>query len=189
MTGDVAFLTAVELEDRYRSHSLSPVEVVHAHLARIERLDRKLNSFITVGADRAREQARASEARWAKGAPLSSLDGVPFAPKDIFATRGLRTTHGSKLGADNVPPETATAVARLEASGAVMLGKLNLLEFATGGGTESGFGPARNPWDLERDPGGSSSGSGVALAAGLADRKSTRLNSSHSRASRMPSSA
>ena len=92
---------------------------------------------------------------------------MPFAPKDIFATRGVLTTHGSKLGASHVPDETATAVLRLEEAGGVMLGKLNLLEFATGSGTESGFGPARNPWDLTRDPGGSSSGSGAALAAGL----------------------
>jgi aspartyl-tRNA(Asn)/glutamyl-tRNA(Gln) amidotransferase subunit A len=168
VTEEVAFLTAVELEERYRSRRLSPLEVLDAHLARIDRLDRTLNSFITVTADAARAQASASAARWAKGEPLSALDGIPFAPKDIFATRGIRTTHGSKLGATNVPEETATAVARLEAKGAVMLGKLNLLEFATGGGTESGFGPARNPWNAERDPGGSSSGSGAALAAGLA---------------------
>ena len=126
------------------------------------------NSYITVTAERAREKARAAEARYLKGAPLSALDGVPFAPKDIFATRGIRTTHGSKLGASHVPDETATAVVRLEEAGAVMLGKLNLLEFATGSGIDSGFGPARNPWNLERDPGGSSSGSGAALAAGLA---------------------
>ncbi len=168
MTEELAFLTAVELEDRYRRRALLPTDVVDDHLSRIERLDRKLNSYITVSPERARAQARASAERWAKGAPLSTLDGVPFAPKDIFATQGVRTTHGSRLGATNVPTETATAVARLEAAGGVMLGKLNLLEFATGGGTGSGFGPARNPWDVERDPGGSSSGSGAALAAGLA---------------------
>jgi len=144
------------------------VEAVEQSLARIARLDPKLNSYITITAERAREQAKAAEGRYARGAPLSALDGVPFAPKDIFSTRGVRTTHGSKLGADHVPTETATAVARLETAGGVMLGKLNLLEFATGSGTESGFGPARNPWDTDRDPGGSSSGSGAALAAGLA---------------------
>src|SRR5262249_47066140 len=133
-----------------------------------ERVEGKVNSYITVTDDRARARAKEAEARYVRGAAASALDGVLFAPKDICATKGIRTTHGSKLGTDHVPGETATAVERLEAAGAVMLGKLNLLEFATGSGTDSGFGPARNPWNLERDPGGSSSGSGAALAAGLA---------------------
>jgi aspartyl-tRNA(Asn)/glutamyl-tRNA(Gln) amidotransferase subunit A len=168
VSGDeVVWLSAVELVERYRTRSLSPLEATNGHLARIERLDRRLNSYITVTGERARDQARASEARYAKGAPLSALDGVPFAPKDIFATKDILTTHGSKLGRGNVPGETATALERLEGAGSVMLGKLNLLEYATGSGTESGFGPARNPWNLERDPGGSSSGSGAALAAAL----------------------
>jgi aspartyl-tRNA(Asn)/glutamyl-tRNA(Gln) amidotransferase subunit A len=164
---DLVWLTAADLAERYRTKALSPVEVAAAHLDRIARLEPRVNSYITVLAESARTQARESEARFSKGKPLSALDGVPFAPKDIFATRGILTTHGSKLGRDNVPKETATAVLRLEAAGAVMLGKLNLLEYATGSGTDSGFGPARNPWNLERDPGGSSSGSGAALAAGL----------------------
>jgi aspartyl-tRNA(Asn)/glutamyl-tRNA(Gln) amidotransferase subunit A len=166
-TEEVGWLSAAEIEKLYRSRALSPVEAVDSHLARIERLDKKVNSYITVTADRARVRAKEAEARYLKNAPLSALDGVPFAPKDIFATSGIATTHGSRLGKDHVPKETATAVERLEAAGAVMLGKLNLLEFATGSGTESGFGPARNPWNLDRDPGGSSSGSGAALAAGL----------------------
>ncbi len=164
---EVVYWSAAELVEAYSTRRLSPVEALEAHLARIAALDKKVGSFITLTAERARDQARAAEARYQKGAPLSSLDGVPFAPKDIFATRGIRTTHGSKLGASHVPDETATAVARALEAGGVMLGKLNLLEFATGSGTESGFGPARNPWDLARDPGGSSSGSGAALAAGL----------------------
>ena len=113
MSGDdVAWLSGVELVERYRDRSLSPLEVANAHLARIERLDGRLNSYITVTAERAREKARESEARYGKGAPLSALDGVPFAPKDIFATKGILTTHGSKLGRGNVPRETATAVER-----------------------------------------------------------------------------
>ena len=164
---DVVYLTAAELVEAYGAGRLSPKDALEAHLARIAALDKKVGSYITVTAERARGQAQAAAARYQKGAPLSNLDGVPFAPKDIFATRGIRTTHGSKLGASHVPDLTATAVARLEEAGGVMLGKLNLLEFATGSGTESGFGPARNPWDLTRDPGGSSSGSGAALAAGL----------------------
>jgi aspartyl-tRNA(Asn)/glutamyl-tRNA(Gln) amidotransferase subunit A len=165
---EVVWLTAVDLALAYRSRALSPVEAVEAHLARIDRLDRRLNSYITVTADRARARAREAEARYARGAPLSDLDGVPYAPKDIFATAGIATTHGSKLGRGHVPKHDAAAVERMEKSGAILLGKLNLLEYATGSGTESGFGPARNPWNLERDPGGSSSGSGAALAAGLA---------------------
>jgi aspartyl-tRNA(Asn)/glutamyl-tRNA(Gln) amidotransferase subunit A len=165
---DAALLSAAELVEGYRARRLSPLAVAEAHLARIERLDPGLNSYITVTSERALAQARASEARYERGAPLSTLDGVPFAAKDIFATRGIRTTHGSKLGRDHVPAETATAVERLEAAGGVLLGKLNLLEFATGSGSESGFGPTRNPWAPDRDPGGSSSGSGAALAAGLA---------------------
>ena len=104
------FLTAVELTERFRAKSLSPLEVTDAHLERIGRLDPKLNSYITVTAERARAQARASDARYRAGKPISGLDGVPFAPKDIFATRGIATTHGSKLGKDHVPDETATAV-------------------------------------------------------------------------------
>lgn len=165
---DIIWLTAAEIVALYRSRALSPIDAADAHLTRIEELHAKVNSYITVTAARARVRAKEAEARYIHNAPLSGLDGVPFAAKDIFATRGIVTTHGSKLGKDNVPAETATAVERLEAAGAVMLGKLNLLEFATGSGTESGFGPARNPWDLERDPGGSSSGSAAALAAGLA---------------------
>jgi len=165
---ELVWLAASELVERYRSGAVSPVEAVAAHLARIERLDRRLNAYITVAADRARAQAKQAEERYARRTPLSPLDGVPFAPKDIFATQGVATTHGSKLGRGHVPAVTATAVERLDRAGAVMLGKLNLLEYATGSGTESGFGPARNPWNLERDPGGSSSGSGAALAAGLA---------------------
>jgi aspartyl-tRNA(Asn)/glutamyl-tRNA(Gln) amidotransferase subunit A len=168
VTEDLVWLTAVELVERYRAGALSPVDVVAAHLDRIEQLDRRLNSYITVTADRARTQAAEAARRYAGKASLSPLDGVPFAAKDIFATRGIPTTHGSKLGRGHVPDQTATAVERLEGGGAVLLGKLNLLEYATGSGTDSGFGPARNPWNLERDPGGSSSGSGAALAAGLA---------------------
>ena len=166
--GEIVWLPATELANLYRSGALSPVDAVNAHLARIETLDPRINSYITVTGERARQGAKAAEDRYASKRPLSALDGVPFAPKDIFATRGIPTTHGSKLGKNNLPVETATAVERMEAAGAVMLGKLNLHEFATGGGTESGFGPAHNPWNLERDPGGSSSGSGAALAAGLA---------------------
>jgi aspartyl-tRNA(Asn)/glutamyl-tRNA(Gln) amidotransferase subunit A len=165
---DPVYLGAVELVERYRKGSLDPVAVVEAHLARIESVDPRLGCYITVTSDRAREQAQASKGRYRDGNPLSPVDGVPFAAKDIFATAGILTTHGSKLGASNVPSETATAVAKLEEAGALLLGKLNLLEFATGSGVDSGFGPTRNPWNLEYESGGSSSGSGAAPVAGLA---------------------
>ena len=168
MSEDLVWLSAAELVERYRTRTVSPVEVVGAHLDRIARLDRHLNCYITVTGERAREMAGEAERRYARKAPRSPLDGVPFSPKDIFATAGIATTHGSKLGRGHVPAENATAVERLERAGAVLLGKLNLLEYATGSGTDSGFGPTRNPWNLEREPGGSSSGSGAALAAGLA---------------------
>jgi aspartyl-tRNA(Asn)/glutamyl-tRNA(Gln) amidotransferase subunit A len=165
---EIVYMTAVELAERYRSRELSPVEAVAAHVRRIDELDERINCYITLTPERAVDHAKASESRHMRGAPLGLLDGVPFGAKDIFATQGIRTTHGSKLAANNIPSETSTAIERLEATGAVLLGKLNLLEFATGGGTDSGFGPARNPWNLDYEPGGSSSGSGAALAAGLA---------------------
>jgi aspartyl-tRNA(Asn)/glutamyl-tRNA(Gln) amidotransferase subunit A len=167
-TEEVVYLSAVELVEGYRQDELDPVEVVEAHLARIEAVDPRVNAYIHVTVDRAREAASASRKRYRDGNPLSAVDGVPFAAKDIFATAGIPTTHGSKLGAGNVPSESATAVRKLEESGALLLGKLNLLEYATGSGVESGFGPTGNPWNLELDSGGSSSGSGAALAAGLA---------------------
>lgn len=168
MQDDVVFLSAVELVSRFRDGSLSPVAVAEAHLERIAALDTRLNCYITVTRDRALERARASAERYREGKSASAVDGVPFAAKDIFATAGILTTHGSKLGRENVPTESATAVVKLEDAGAVLLGKLNLLEFATGSGTESGFGPTRNPWNLEYESGGSSSGSGAAPIAGLA---------------------
>ncbi len=168
MQDDVFYLSAVDLVSRYRDRSLDPTRVAETHLERIAAIDPKLNCYITVTRDRALESARASSERYRAGKPASSVDGVPFAAKDIFATAGILTTHGSKLGRENVPSSSATAVEKLEAAGAVLLGKLNLLEFATGSGTESGFGPTRNPWNLDYESGGSSSGSGAAPIAGLA---------------------
>ncbi len=164
---DVVYSSAFDLVSRFREGSLDPTSVAEAHLERIAAIDPMLNCYITVTRERALERAQASRARYRTGKPASPLDGVPFAAKDIFATAGILTTHGSKLGRENVPSESATAVAKLEEAGAVLLGKLNLLEFATGSGTESGFGPTRNPWNLEFESGGSSSGSGAAPIAGL----------------------
>jgi len=167
MQDEVVYLSAVELVSRFGDGSLHPVAVAEAHLERIAAIDTKLNCYITVTRQRALERARASSERYRAGTPLSAVDGVPFAAKDIFATAEILTTHGSKLGRENVPAESATSVVKLEEAGAVLLGKLNLLEFATGSGTDSGFGPTRNPWNLEYESGGSSSGSGAAPIAGL----------------------
>jgi aspartyl-tRNA(Asn)/glutamyl-tRNA(Gln) amidotransferase subunit A len=149
----------------------SPVEVVRAHLDRIAALDAKLRAFITVCADAALQAARGAEADLMAGKVAGPLHGVPWAPKDLYSTKGVRTTGGSKILADSVPRADATVVARLGAAGAIVLGKLNMHEFAYGPeGLNAHYGDARNPWDAgaHRITGGSSSGSGAAVAAGLA---------------------
>ncbi len=149
---------------------VSPVEVVRAHLDRLEALDGTLKSFITVCGDAALEAARAAEAELMAGRPAGPLHGVPYGPKDLYHTKGVRTTGGSRILADFVPAEDATVVSRLSAAGLIVLGKLNMHEFAYGPeGLNAHYGDARNPWDAgaHRVAGGSSSGSGVAVAAGL----------------------
>jgi aspartyl-tRNA(Asn)/glutamyl-tRNA(Gln) amidotransferase subunit A len=142
--------------------------VVQRALSRAERVQRETNAFITLCSEVALERARALDARLAAGAAPPPLAGVPVAVKDNLCTRGVRTTAGSKSLEHYVPPFDATVVARLEAAGAVVIGKTNLDEFGMGSTNEhSAFGPVRNPWDLERVPGGSSGGSAVAVAAGV----------------------
>lgn len=156
-----------ELGQRFRRRELSPVEHVTDLLRRIERLDPALHAFVTLTAERALADARAAETALGRGDPRPLL-GIPVAYKDLYATRGIRTTAGSALLADWVPPEDSTCVGRLQAAGAVMLGKLITHEFAFGIQFPGHrFPPARNPWNPEHIPGGSSSGSGAALAAGL----------------------
>src|SRR3989442_4126861 len=151
-----------------RPRALSPVELPRALLERIERLDPGLHAFVTVTADRALADAKAAEAALVRGDISSPLLGIPVGYKDIYATRGILTTGGSALLADWIPTEDATCVTRLQRGGAVMLGKLITHEFAFGIQFPGHrFAAAKNPWDLERMPGGSSSGSGAALAAGL----------------------
>src|SRR5262249_23597189 len=123
--------------------------------------------FITVTGDRALEQARIAEREIAKGRYRGPLHGVPYAPKDLLATKGIRTTNGSKVTSDWVPDYESTVTARLNRAGAILMGKLNLREFAMGSGQNVLIAPARNPWDLPYSPSGSSSGWGVALAAGM----------------------
>ena len=165
----LAWLTAHELGARYRSGEATPTQAVTEYLARIEALDPRLLAFLTVTREDALRRAAESDARFRAGTPRGPLDGVPIALKDVLCTRGIRSTCGSKILERFVPPYDATVVARLFAAGAILLGKLNMDEFAMGSSTEhSAFFTTRNPWDLARVPGGSSGGAAAAVAAGLA---------------------
>ncbi|MEN5081620.1 amidase [Bosea sp. TWI1241] len=151
--------------------ALSPVTLVEAFLGRIAAVDGTLHSYITVTAERARAAAVAAEAEIRAGRWKGPLHGIPFAVKDNYYVAGIRTTAGSRLMLDHVSSTTATAVARLEAAGAILLGKLNTWEYGTGNGGvyhDLPFAVARNPWDLARFTGGSSTGAGAAVAAGTA---------------------
>lgn len=162
---DLHRLSLEEISARIRSGDVSAEETVRACLERIERLDPQLGAFITVTGEAALDAARAADRATEKGGPLR---GVPVALKDLFDTAGVPTTAGSKIFADRVPSENAEVVRRLLERGAIVIGKTNLHEWAFGVTTQNPhFGPTRNPWDLSRIPGGSSGGSGAALAAGL----------------------
>lgn len=157
-----------ELARRIRTREISSTEAVEATLDRLERLEPKLNAFITVLADSARQEAREADQEGARGRYRGPLHGVPVTVKDLFFTAGIRTTGGSKIHADWVPDFDSTLVERLRAAGAVIIGKTNLDEFGLGGTTTlSDFGPAHNPWALDRMTGGSSGGSTAAVAAGI----------------------
>ena len=160
---------ATELAALIRKKKVSPVEVLDAVLDRIERLNPKLNAFVTLTDEPARREAKAAErALSKKGARLGPLHGVPFSVKDLVITKGVRTTFGTPLYRDNVPSEDAPMVERLKAAGAIMLGKTNTPTFGWIGATHNLlFGPTRNPWNLGRTPGGSSGGASAAAAAGL----------------------
>jgi aspartyl-tRNA(Asn)/glutamyl-tRNA(Gln) amidotransferase subunit A len=167
---DLVWSPLVELTRMIAAKTVSPVEVVEAYLDRIGKLDGTLKCFITVCGDQAREAARQAEAELMAGRPRGPLHGIPLGLKDLFNTAGLRTTGGSKILEASVPTEDATVVRRLRQAGAIVLGKLNMHEFAYGPeGLNAHYGQTRNPWDASavRIPGGSSSGSGVAVAAGL----------------------
>lgn len=168
IAADLHFLGIAETAQLIRAKKLSPVELVEAMLARIAALDPQLNTFITVTADQARAQARAAEQEIARGSYRGPLHGIPFALKDIYNTRDILTSGGSRICSDNIPATDATATRRLRDAGAVLLGKLQTHEFAHGGPSfDLPWPPSRNPWNLAHFTGGSSSGAGAALAAGL----------------------
>ena len=167
---DLVWASMGEMARLVATKAVSPVELVRAHLDRIAALDGKLRAFITVMADSALEAARAAEAAVIRREPIGSLHGVPVGLKDLYCTKGVRTTGGSKILGDWVPGEDATVVTRLTAAGGIVLGKLNMHEFAYGPeGLNVHYGTSWNPWDpaVHRFCGGSSSGSGAAVAAAL----------------------
>ncbi|HYB74565.1 MAG TPA: amidase [Candidatus Sulfotelmatobacter sp.] len=164
----LCYMPATALAAAIRAKRLSPVEVVDAVLARIERLNPSLNAYCTVTAEAARASARAAEAAVMGGGPLGPLHGVPVSIKDLVITKGIRTTWGSKIHEHVVPEEDAPLVERLKAAGAIILGKTNTPEYGWTAETDNRvFGPTRNPWDGARSAGGSSGGAGAAVAAGL----------------------
>jgi aspartyl-tRNA(Asn)/glutamyl-tRNA(Gln) amidotransferase subunit A len=166
---ELCYWTITELAAKIQAKEISPVEVIRAQFDRIERLDPSLNAYLTVLSEPAMGEARTAEQEIARGHYRGPLHGVPVAVKDLFETQGVKTTAGSVILKDYVPARDATVLARLRQQGAVVLGKLNLHEFAYGGtGVNPHYGTSKNPWALDRIPGGSSSGSGVAVAAGLA---------------------
>ena len=166
---ELCWMPASSLAAAIKKKRLSPVEVMRAVLARIERLNPALNAFVTLTADRAMKDARAAErALMKRGARLGPLHGVPFSTKDLVLTKGIRTTFGTRLYADNVPTEDAPMVERLLGAGAIQLGKTNTPMMGWIGATHNLlFGITRNPWNLDRTPGGSSGGASAAVAAGM----------------------
>lgn len=158
-------LTIHELHEKLKKREVSSVEATQACLDRIGKVEEKVRAFITVTPEEALQGAAEADLRIASG-DMDILTGIPIALKDIYLTKGILTTCGSKILANFIPPYDATSWLKLKERGAVLLGKLNQDEFAMGSSTESShFGPTRNPWDLERIPGGSSGGSAAAIAA------------------------
>jgi aspartyl-tRNA(Asn)/glutamyl-tRNA(Gln) amidotransferase subunit A len=167
-TNDLCYLTITEAAAGLRRKDFSPVELTKSCLARIEAIDSKLHSFITLIVDLALKQAREAEQELLTGKDRGPLHGIPIALKDLYATKGIRTTCHSAVLEHWIPDHDATAVTELQEAGTILLGKLGMHEFAFGGpSVDAPFPAVRNPWNTAHIPGGSSSGSGAALAAGL----------------------
>ena len=166
---ELTSLTIDSARAAIQERKTTALALAKAHYAQIQKQDGQINAYLTLSKERALEQADRIDRTAAEGKPLPPLGGVPFGIKDVMVTRGLRTTAGSKVLGNFIPPYDSTAVARLEAAGAVILGKLNCDEFAMGSSNEnSAYGPVRNPRDLSRVPGGSSGGAAAAVAADMA---------------------
>ncbi|ARP83625.1 hypothetical protein CAL12_24320 [Bordetella genomosp. 8] len=171
MSAELCFLSVGEASRLLQSRKLSPVELVDAFLARIDEVDDRVHSYLLVMADEARAAARAAEQDIMAGRWRGPLHGIPYAVKDNYYTRGVRTCAGSRLLLDHVPDYDAAAIERLGEAGAILLGKLNTWEYGTGTGAvhfDLPFEPARNPWNTAHFTGGSSTGAGAAVAAGTA---------------------
>lgn len=165
---DICWADAVAIVDAVRSGNITATEVVKAVLERVREIDGTLRAFVTVCTEEAVKAAEAADRRRAKGECLGPLDGVPVSIKDIIWTKGIRTTAGSKLEESFVPDTDAVVVERLKAAGAIVIGKTTTPEYCHKTVTASPLtGETRNPWDLDRTPGGSSGGSAVAVAAGM----------------------
>src|SRR4051794_34448667 len=161
-------MTIQEAAEALRARRVSSVELTTNAIFRIDR-HRELQAFITLTTEEAMHRARTADRELAAGTDRGPLHGIPIALKDLFATKGVRTTAGSKVYEDFVPDADATVVAKLEAAGAVSLGKLNMHELAYGiTSANPHFGAVRNPWNPQHSPGGSSGGSGAVVAAGIA---------------------
>jgi len=159
-------LTVEEASKKLKSSEIKSSELLESVIDQIEKVEPEIRAYITKTFDDARAQAKDSEKRYAAGKPLSEIDGIPLALKDVFCTRGVKTTAASKILEDFVPAYDATVVKKLVNAGAIILGKVNTDEFTMGSSTEnSAFGPTHNPWDTSRVPGGSSGGSAAAVAA------------------------
>ncbi|MBD3187080.1 amidase [Candidatus Bathyarchaeota archaeon] len=162
------FLPAVEMRDRIERQDLTATELVEIMISRMEKLNPVLNAYCTPTYDLARDMARQADARVKEGGTVPLLNGIPTSIKDLMDTKGIRTTHGSKIYEHNIPTEDDVAVGRLKNAGIVMLGKTNTPEFGHSGTTQNKvFGETKNPWDLERTPGGSSGGAAAACACGM----------------------
>jgi aspartyl-tRNA(Asn)/glutamyl-tRNA(Gln) amidotransferase subunit A len=164
---ELVFLSAAQQSRLIRDRKLSPVELVEACLSRIARWNPVLRACITVLADRARAEARIAEDEITAGRWRGPLHGLPFGVKDQFNTKGIKTTLGSRILAENLPDHDAAVIERLKAAGAILIGKENLHEFGKGGTINFPYGQPRNPWNIEYNPASSSSGSGIAPAAGF----------------------